>query len=435
MDHSRIMALFVAGGLVCGGFSAFGAEAKPAPAKPVEEKPAEVKPAPAKPVEEKPAEVKPAPAKPVEEKPAPAKPVEEIPAEVKPAPAKPTPAKPAPAEAKPAEDPFSAIPPVLAEIGGQKITKDMVVERLVGNLPNGQLPPEISADLIKRMLPVLAKEIVIQKIFESELAKAGINPSAEMVKAKLNEEIKKMEKMQLAALTQQVQMEGKTLEQYIDGLANDPAFQQQMAGQIYLEDKVLKDVKVDTTIAPDAAQKFYNENKDEFKEEADKPDQIRASHILIAIEGTGAEAEQKAKKKAEQIIKILKEKPADFESIAKDNSSCPSSQMGGDLGVFSKGQMAPEFEAAALALKDGEITSEPVKTQYGYHIIRRNALKTEAGVIPFEKVKPKIERYLQMQKAMEEQQAQQKAFMEYFNKLEKEYNVKYHIEIPADMGM
>lgn len=414
MDHSRIMALFVAGGLVCGGFSAFGAEAKPAPAKPVEEKPAEVKPAPAP--------AKPAPA------PAPAKP-----APAKPAPA-PAPAKPAPAPA-PAEDPFSAIPPVLAEIGGQKITKDMVVEQLVGNLPGGQLPPGISADLIKRMLPGLARSLVYQKILEDEMAKAGVKPSAEATRAKLEAEMKKMDKMQLAALTQQAQMQGKTLDQFIDELAKNPEFQKQMASQIFLEDKVLKNVKVDKTIAPDAAQKFYNENKDQFKEEADKPDQIRASHILIAIEGTGAEAEQNAKKKAEQIIKVLKEKPADFESIAKDNSSCPSSANGGDLNVFSKGQMVPEFEKATLALKEGEITSEPVKTQFGYHIIRRNALKTQASTVPFEKVKANIERYLQMQKAMEEQQAQQKAVMEYLGKLEKEYNVKYHIEIPADMGM
>ena len=414
MDYSRIMALFVAGSLVCGGFAAFAAE-EPAEVKPAEVKPAEAAPAPA--------EAKPAPAKPEDEKPAEVTP---------PAPTNPEDEKPA---QPPAEDPFSAIPPVLAEIGDQKITKDEVVAQLLGNFPDGQLPPEISADLIKQVLPGLAKEIVIQKIFESEFAKAGIKPSAEMVKAKLNEEIKKMDKMQLAALTQWVQMEGKTLEQYIDGLTNDPAFQQQMAGRIYLEEKVLKDVKVDTTIAPDAAQKFYNENQDQFKEEAVKPDQIRASHILIASDGKDAEADKKAKEKAEQLIQILKAKPAEFEAIAKDNSDCPSSQMGGDLGVFSKGQMVPEFEAAALALKDGEITSEPVKTQYGYHIIRRNALKTEAGVIPFEKVKPEIERYLKSMKEMEEQQAQQKAVMEYFNKLEKEYNVKYHVEMPADMGM
>ncbi len=384
MDYSRIMALFAAGSLVCGGFTAFAADnAKPAEVKPAEVKPLEAKPEPV----------------------------------------------------KPAEDPFNVIPPVLAEIGGQKITKDEVVAQLIGNLPGGQLPPGITGDFIKRMLPNLAKGIVLQKILDLELEKAGIKPSAELAKAKLNEEIKKMEKMQLAALTQQAQMQGKTLEQFIDELSKNPDFQKQIAGQSYLEDKVLKNVKIDKTIAPDAAQKFYDANKDQFKQEADKPDQIRASHILIPVDGKDAAADKKAKEKAESLIKILKEKPAEFETIAKDNSSCPSSAKGGDLGVFSKGQMVPEFEKAALALKVGEITSEPVKTQFGYHIIRRNALKTEAGVMPFEKVSADIVNYLKMQKEMEEQQAQQKALMEYFNKLEKEYKVKYNVELPADMGM
>ena len=107
MDYSRMMALFVAGSLVCGGFAAFAADN----AKPAETKPAD---------------------------------------NVK------------PAETKPAEDPFSVIPPVLAEIGDQKITKDMVVSQLVGSLPNGQLPPGVSADLVKRMLPNLAKGVVLQ---------------------------------------------------------------------------------------------------------------------------------------------------------------------------------------------------------------------------------------------------------------------------------
>lgn len=376
MDNSRMMALFVAGSLVCGGFAAFAADEAAKPAEPAKK-----------------------------------------------------------AEApKPAEDPFSAIPPVLAEVGGEKITKDMVVAQMVGSLPGGQLPPGVTADQIKRMLPNIAKSMVLQKIFELELAKAGIKPSVEATRAKLNAEMKKMDKMRLAALTQDAQMQGKTLDQYIDNMAKNPAFQQQMAGQLYLEDKVLKDLKFDKTIAPDAAQKFYDANKDQFKEEADKPDQLRASHILITPEGKDAEADKKAKEKAETLLKQLKAKPELFEELAKENSSCPSSANGGDLNVFSKGQMVPEFEKATLALKDGEISAEPVKTQFGYHIIRRNALKTDATVVPFEKAKQNIDRYLQMQKDMEEQQAQQKAVMDYFDKLEKEYKVKYLVDVPADMG-
>lgn len=84
---------------------------------------------------------------------------------------------------------------------------------------------------------------------------------------------------------------------------------------------------------------------------------IRASHILVST----LEA-------ANQVLDELKE-GNDFEELAKKYSSCPSSENGGDLGLFSKGQMVKEFEDAAFSLKIGEI-SKPVKTQFGYHIIK-----------------------------------------------------------------
>ena len=85
---------------------------------------------------------------------------------------------------------------------------------------------------------------------------------------------------------------------------------------------------------------------------------IRASHILV-------EKQSQALKVAEE----LKE-GADFGSLARKYSTCPSSKRGGDLGIFGRGQMVRDFENAAYALKVGEV-SVPVKTQFGYHIIKR----------------------------------------------------------------
>ncbi|MDP6458828.1 MAG: peptidylprolyl isomerase [Candidatus Bathyarchaeota archaeon] len=85
---------------------------------------------------------------------------------------------------------------------------------------------------------------------------------------------------------------------------------------------------------------------------------IKASHILV--------------EKQSQALKILEELGAgkEFKGLAREHSSCPSGKRGGDLGKFGRGQMVREFEKTAFALNVGEI-SAAVKTQFGYHIIKR----------------------------------------------------------------
>ena len=86
---------------------------------------------------------------------------------------------------------------------------------------------------------------------------------------------------------------------------------------------------------------------------------VRASHILV--------------EKQSQALKVLEELKAgaDFGGLAKKYSTCPSGKRGGDLGQFGRGQMVREFEQAAFALKPGQVAEQPIKTQFGYHIIKR----------------------------------------------------------------
>lgn len=84
---------------------------------------------------------------------------------------------------------------------------------------------------------------------------------------------------------------------------------------------------------------------------------VRASHILVS-----------SLEEANHLAKELKA-GKDFGELAGKYSSCPSGKEGGDLGFFSKGQMVKEFEDAAFSLKPGEV-SQPIKTQFGYHLIK-----------------------------------------------------------------
>ncbi|MEE9540945.1 MAG: peptidylprolyl isomerase [Candidatus Thorarchaeota archaeon] len=76
--------------------------------------------------------------------------------------------------------------------------------------------------------------------------------------------------------------------------------------------------------------------------------------------------------KAAEIARKIAE-GEDFAKMAREHSSCPSRKKGGDLGFFGKGQMVSEFEKATFALSVGAMTGEPVKTKFGYHIIKRTA--------------------------------------------------------------
>ncbi|MFN8671692.1 MAG: peptidylprolyl isomerase [Candidatus Sericytochromatia bacterium] len=119
---------------------------------------------------------------------------------------------------------------------------------------------------------------------------------------------------------------------------------------------------------------YYEKNTKEFT----TPEQVKASHILVKDEA-----------KAKELYETLKKEPKKFEELAKANSTDPGSKdKGGDLGFFGKGQMVKEFEETAWNLQKDEI-SEPVKSQFGYHIIKKIDQHPEK-VETFENSKKKI---------------------------------------------
>jgi len=102
---------------------------------------------------------------------------------------------------------------------------------------------------------------------------------------------------------------------------------------------------------------------------------VRASHILLMYQGSSRSSASRSKAEAQQKIQELATQVqggADFATLARDNSDCPSKAKGGDLGSFGRGQMVGPFETAAFGLPVGG-TSGVIETDFGYHIIQRTA--------------------------------------------------------------
>jgi peptidyl-prolyl cis-trans isomerase C len=161
---------------------------------------------------------------------------------------------------------------------------------------------------------------------------------------------------------------------------------------LIISNYVEKTIMPKVTVSEEDARKFYEQNADKFT----RPESVRASHILIGADAKATADEKKAaREKADKLRKELSG-GADFATLAKANSTCPSSQQGGDLGTFGKGQMVPAFEQAAFAMKPGDI-SDVVETQFGYHIIKLTE-KKPADKVDFKDARPRIEEFLKTQK-------------------------------------
>lgn len=319
------------------------------------------------------------------------------------------------------EDAVKDWPDDLAEFNGKKFTKADFIAALKTQLPDGKLPPGFTADRLKQMAPQVIQGMISQELLLDAMKKAGIVPSAEMVKEMWEKQLKAATEEQRQQFAAALAQEKLTLDQFLKTQSEDKEVQQQVALQTFLEKYVVSGV----TVSEADAKKYYDANPDEFKEMK-----------------TDADGEKAAETKAMAILAELKKDPSKFAELAKANSACPSKDQGGSLGAFGKGAMVPEFESAAFALQPGEI-SGLVKTQFGYHIIRRDANNAndpkdnirashilitptpKEVIIPFDQVKAQLIQIM-------ENGEKQKKFMEYTGKLLKEANFKLLMQVPGN---
>jgi peptidyl-prolyl cis-trans isomerase C len=167
------------------------------------------------------------------------------------------------------------------------------------------------------------------------------------------------------------------------GLDKTPEAQSQLelTRQSVLVDAFVKDYIKNNPVTDDMLKAEY----DKFKSQSSGT-QYRARHILVAKES-----------EAKDIIAKLKKNPKDFEALAKERSKDPGSKdRGGDLGWFDPRGMVPEFGAAVAKLSKGKFTEEPVKSQFGYHVILLEDSRPQV-VQPFEQMKTGLTQQVQQQ--------------------------------------
>ena len=189
-------------------------------------------------------------------------------------------------------------------------------------------------------------------------------------------------------LLQQAQSEGidvkdtavaKALDEFKAAFKDEKAYQNALTEMGFSEEMLKNQIKqgltIKTLIDKEVLQKisvsdqqvraYYDDNPNLFR----KPEQVKASHILIQVPADATEAKQAEALAAIQALKVRVDNGENFATLAQENSDGPSKTKGGDLGFFSREQMVPPFSEAAFALQPGQ-TSDVVQTRFGYHLIR-----------------------------------------------------------------
>lgn len=239
---------------------------------------------------------------------------------------------------------------------------------------------EAGVELINEYRKANLDNVIIKKLLEEKIEKENITISNEKKDEIFNEQIDYI--MQENQVTEDQLLESLKMQ----GIESFDVFKEMLLTQnetilliAELQNRVIESV----TVSDEDVKKYYDENQEQFVKE----ESVEASHILVEKEET-----------AREVLGKLNS-GEDFAELAKEYSIDGSAQSGGSLGYFTKGKMVKPFEETAFSMKIGEI-SEPVKTEYGYHIIKVTD-KEEESMFSFADIKEQIRRVLLNQRQVE----------------------------------
>ena len=242
------------------------------------------------------------------------------------------------------------------------------------------------------------RDLIDQQLLLAKGKELGITADTELVK-KLDQMRKDMNLESMEDLEKAAQTQGVSFED----------FKQNLRNQIITQQVIGREVGSRITIGKEDEENFYQEHQSDL----DQPEMVRLSEILVSTEKKPNDSRDEAailaaaQEKANHLLEEIK-KGAKFEDVAKKNSDGPTAAQGGDLGEFKRGTLAKELEDKVFAMKPGEV-SDVTRTKQGF-IILKVTEHTEAGVPPLNKIEPRIQDALYMQKL-------QPALREYLTKL------------------
>jgi len=312
-------------------------------------------------------------------------------------------------------DMWQTIPETVASVNGRAITRKDLETFMKAQMPGGVLPPSLTTDKLKLLAPRIVRGMVEQQLLESAMTKAQYTLTQQDAATILKKEIDSLSKEQRDALEKQLAAEKSSIDKKVQEITGNPQMMKQLGLKMFIEQTILASVQP----ATDAEIKdYYEKNNAQFEH----PKQYQVSHILYEVKEKDGKDDKVALEKAQKTYKKLQEKPQEFETLAKAESTCPSKEQGGKLPPFAPGlgTMDKDFENAVVKIdKPGTIVG-PIKTGFGYHLIRLDEVippKTDS----FETAKSEIVRYLSGQR-------QQAAMSQYLKNLETENNVQYMVK-------
>jgi peptidyl-prolyl cis-trans isomerase C len=307
-----------------------------------------------------------------------------------------------PAAGQPTLQPDPGDPTVAVTVNGTEITKGQIANetnRLMRQMGGQGTSPQqlqsMSGFFQQQATDNLVSRILLQQAIDKEdveVSQADIDERMTEVRSNFGSEEELQNRLAMMGMTEE------TLEQ-------------EMSTALKVE-KLLELKAPVPEVTEAEVRAYYDENPTQFQ----KPERVRASHILFKVE-EGSAPDVKAQKKAEA-DKILKELEAgaDFGQLAAEHSDCPSASRAGDLGAFEKGRMVKPFEDTAWSLGVGEM-SGVVETRFGYHIIKKTEHE-EGGSVSFEESRDNLTAFLDGKK-------KQEAMTAYTEQLKAEADIKY----------